>query len=142
MRKKTMKNDIFYIQYPYRPELDLPDNRQLKYKVATSFDSRHYYTCFQTPPRVLCEPEQIIDLREKAVTTTPPQTPTHPLTLERSQSEPGDGEIDDEEEEVTAVPDNQTLLRMLEDQEKITHMFRCARIQGKLCCHIRLKHIT
>jgi len=26
MRKKTMRNDIFYQQYPYRPELDLPDN--------------------------------------------------------------------------------------------------------------------
>lgn len=26
MRKKTMKNPIFYIRYPYRPEIDLPDN--------------------------------------------------------------------------------------------------------------------
>jgi hypothetical protein len=26
MRKKTMGNDIFYLQYPYRPELELPDN--------------------------------------------------------------------------------------------------------------------
>lgn len=26
MRKKTMKNDLFYVQYPYRPELELPDN--------------------------------------------------------------------------------------------------------------------
>lgn len=26
MRKKTMKNDLFYPQYPYRPELEDPDN--------------------------------------------------------------------------------------------------------------------
>jgi hypothetical protein len=26
MRKKTMRNDLFYQQYPYRPELDHPDN--------------------------------------------------------------------------------------------------------------------
>lgn len=26
MRKKTMKNDLFYIHYPYRPELELADN--------------------------------------------------------------------------------------------------------------------
>lgn len=26
MRKKTMKNDMFYVQYPYRPELEDPDN--------------------------------------------------------------------------------------------------------------------
>ena len=26
MRKKTMRNDIFYLQYPYRAELELPDN--------------------------------------------------------------------------------------------------------------------
>uniref|UniRef100_T1GN59 Uncharacterized protein n=1 Tax=Megaselia scalaris TaxID=36166 RepID=T1GN59_MEGSC len=27
MRKKTMKNDLFYLHYPYRPEIDLPDNK-------------------------------------------------------------------------------------------------------------------
>lgn len=47
----------------------------------------------------------------------------------RAQSEHND-EGDEEEEEINVVPDNQTLLRMLEEQEKITHMFRCARIQG------------
>lgn len=26
MRKKMMRNDMFYIHYPYRPELELPDN--------------------------------------------------------------------------------------------------------------------
>lgn len=26
MRKKTMRNELFYLHYPYRPEIDLPDN--------------------------------------------------------------------------------------------------------------------
>lgn len=26
MRKKMMRNDMFYVQYPYRPELDSGDN--------------------------------------------------------------------------------------------------------------------
>lgn len=51
------------------------------------------------------------------------------LFFTRAQSEPGE-EMDDEEDEVSLVSDNQTLLRMLEEQEKISHMFRCARIQG------------
>lgn len=29
MRKKTMKNVLFYLHYPYRPEIDLPDNVSL-----------------------------------------------------------------------------------------------------------------
>lgn len=50
----------------------------------------------------------------------------------RAQSEPGNEEADqgEGEEEVSLISDNQTLLRMLEEQEKISHMFRCARIQG------------
>lgn len=132
MRKKTMRNDLFYSLYPYRAELEHPDNRQLKYKVATSFDSKKYFQCFQTSnhqTRVLCEAEIVIqDLSDN----TPPQTPTQqPLTLNRAQSEPGEEFDEDAEEEVAAmVPDNQTLLRMLEENEKISHMFRCARIQG------------
>lgn len=133
MRKKTMRNDLFYPQYPYRPELELPDNKQLKYKVATSFDSKKYFQCYQTSnhqTRVLCEAENLIPERSDS---TPPQTPTQqqPLTLNRAQSEPGEEFEDDAEEEAAAmVPDNQTLLRMLEENEKISHMFRCARIQG------------
>lgn len=133
MRKKTMRNDLFYPQYPYRPELELPDNKQLKYKVATSFDSKKYFQVYQTSnhqTRVLCEAESII--LEKS-DNTPPQTPTQqqPLTLNRAQSEPGEEFDEDTEEEAAAmVPDNQTLLRMLEENEKISHMFRCARIQG------------
>ncbi|CAH1711493.1 unnamed protein product [Chironomus riparius] len=138
MRKKTMRNDLFYQQYPYRAELELPDNKQLKYKVATSFDGKKYFQSYQTShhqTKVLCEAEfstqesQKIDKSEN----TPPQTPTQQqqaLTLNRAQSEPGEEFDEDVEEEIPMVPDNQTLLRMLEENEKISHMFRCARIQG------------
>lgn len=63
---------------------------------------------------------------------SPTQSPSEQLpTLARAQSEPGGEEAENEgEEEVSLISDNQTLLRMLEEQEKISHMFRCARIQG------------
>ena len=42
MRKKMMKNELFYIHYPYRPELDHPDNVRLElYKQIITF-SRVY----------------------------------------------------------------------------------------------------
>lgn len=53
-----------------------------------------------------------------------------PLHHYRAQSEPGNEEMDEGEDEVSLISDNHTLLRMLEEQEKISHMFRCARIQG------------
>lgn len=57
---------------------------------------------------------------------TPPQTPTttqqqQALTLNRAQSEPGEEFDEDVEEETPMVPDNQTLLRMLEENEKVTN---------------------
>ncbi|XP_065091196.1 WD repeat and FYVE domain-containing protein 3-like [Ochlerotatus camptorhynchus] len=39
-------------------------------------------------------------------------------------------DMDDDDEELSATPDNQTLLRLLEEKEKISHIFRCVRIQG------------
>lgn len=109
----------------------------MKYKVATSFDSKKYFSVYQTSnhqTRVLCESEIIVDTPKKAdksSVSSPPQTPVAPtpLTLNRAQSEPGE-DFDEEEEETAVVPDNQTLLRMLEENEKISHMFRCARIEG------------
>ncbi|XP_055711660.1 WD repeat and FYVE domain-containing protein 3 [Phlebotomus papatasi] len=126
MRKKTMRNDMFYFHYPYRPELELPDNRQLKYKVATSFDSKFYSQYCQQSPKVLCEMDSLFEGQKLDNQLSTVEVPP---VLERSQSEPGE-DIDEEEEEVSHVSDNQTLLRMLEEQEKISHMFRCARIQG------------
>ncbi|XP_073823647.1 LOW QUALITY PROTEIN: WD repeat and FYVE domain-containing protein 3-like [Musca autumnalis] len=164
MRKKTMRNDLFYLQYPYRPELDMPDNRQLKYKVATSFDSKIYYTHCQQPPRILCETDSLqqqqslqhqhsVDANQllKAsgqqshahpqlqtsksepggTTTTPPQSPNEHRIAHTQESLDANAPDDDEEDdEMSNIGDNETFLRLLEDQEKISFMFRCARIQG------------
>uniref|UniRef100_A0A1A9X279 WD repeat and FYVE domain-containing protein 3 n=1 Tax=Glossina brevipalpis TaxID=37001 RepID=A0A1A9X279_9MUSC len=162
MRKKTMRNDMFYLHYPYRPEIDLADNRQLKYKVASSFDSKLYYMHGQQTPRILCEPEMqqllqhqhSIDVSHKQliqnqtqqhpplqnsksepgiITTTPPQSPTTEQRVRLGQesldsSNQDDG--DEEDEDMSMMSDNETFLRLLEEQEKISFMFRCARIQG------------
>lgn len=67
--------------------------------------------------------------------------------MTRLTSDPDDQQEDTEEEEQSSQPDNQTLLRLLEENEKVrsvdrpnsyltlsifkvTYMFRCARIQG------------
>jgi WD40 repeat protein len=149
MRKKMMKNDLFYIHYPYRPEMDTGDLRALKYKVATSLDSKEFYQRYRPQAMFERERDAILDV----LPSEEPACGSADLDLDlenrevgfqglhvrpgvnRSISEPddegGDGEFDplgDHSEE--GPPDNQALLRLLEDKEKISHMFRCARIQG------------
>ncbi|XP_055386714.1 WD repeat and FYVE domain-containing protein 3 isoform X2 [Condylostylus longicornis] len=147
MRKKTMKNDIFYLQYPYRPEIELPDNRQLKYKVATSLDSKIYFTYCHQQPRILCETDHQfpylqpsfenitskITNKQSSESNTPPQSPTdanNENTVQKTIDGVHEDAEEEEEEDMSMVADNQTFLRLLEEQEKISYMFRCARIQG------------
>ncbi|KAJ8676714.1 hypothetical protein QAD02_012501 [Eretmocerus hayati] len=135
MRKKMMKNDLFYIHYPYRPELDHPDNKQLKYKVASSLDSKEYYLKQLGNSSGMFEREKdpvVDDIPINASeASTESEPPVVPCTLRRLASEPDETAEDTEQEEDNqGVPDNQTLLRLLEEHEKISHMFRCARIQG------------
>ncbi|KAJ8919114.1 hypothetical protein NQ315_012099 [Exocentrus adspersus] len=127
MRKKTMRNDLFYLHYPYMPE---HEKGMLKYKVATSFHSKEYYKAIQLRKHVggLSEPE-----RSDSVIEEPSPLPFNPALpqLARLKSDPEDQQEDgDTEEEQAPQPDNQTLLRLLDENEKITYMFRCARIQG------------
>ncbi|XP_018577977.1 WD repeat and FYVE domain-containing protein 3 [Anoplophora glabripennis] len=129
MRKKTMKNDLFYLHYPYRPE---HEKGMLKYKVATSYHSKEYFNAIQLRKHIgvsgLSEPERSDSVIEEP--TPLPFTPTLPQ-LARLKSDPEDQQEDgDAEEEQSPQPDNQTLLRLLDENEKITYMFRCARIQG------------
>lgn len=126
-------------------------------------DSKQYTMFCQQPLRVLCDTEQSV-CHDKSVdhdhtATTGSAGAKKDTTVasiscfERAQSESGaaigeDG--DEDEEDYTTSADSQTLVRMLEDHEKvrivglctndnkysvvlspqITHMFRCARIQG------------
>lgn len=148
MRKKTMRNDVFYLHYPYRPELELADNRQLKYKVASSLDSKLYFQHGQQQPRILAEAEQHAIQQqssletthphrlEASISTSTPPPPVSPKLLAHGAPYPqesldGNAPEDDEEEEDTSMTsDNETFLRLLEEQEKISFMFRCARVQG------------
>lgn len=129
MRKKTIKNDLFYLHYPYRPEIE---KGALKYKVASSHDSKEYYNITEKRKRNgvsgLVEPE-----RSDSIGDEPSPMHLAPVpTLARLKSEPEDPQDDTEieEEQQITPPDNQTLLRLLQENEKITYMFRCARIQG------------
>uniref|UniRef100_A0A8R1HLC7 WD repeat and FYVE domain-containing protein 3 n=1 Tax=Caenorhabditis japonica TaxID=281687 RepID=A0A8R1HLC7_CAEJA len=51
-------------------------------------------------------------------------------TSSESTSQPATGRKEEKKEEKKAGPDNQTLLRLLEQGEQLHSMFRCARIQG------------
>ncbi len=46
MRKKLTANPHFYAFYPYRPELELAENKSLRYKVATSLDAKEHFKLF------------------------------------------------------------------------------------------------
>ncbi|KAH9494853.1 WD repeat and FYVE domain-containing protein 3, partial [Bulinus truncatus] len=181
MRKKMMKNDMFYIHYPYRPNLE---DSPLRYKVAISLDSKEYYDHFW-PQGILCmeaapiqktsdvdlinnyteittgSPEDVNNLKKllpKAssskssgddddnddLSNLDSQTgemERSDSTAEKSESlsEKPDGETQGENQidpalDVPSSPttkaDNQTILHFIGEKERISHMFRCARIQG------------
>lgn len=109
----------------------------MKYKVATSLDSKIFFTHCHLPPKILCETESLVSQdslklqNSKSDANTPPQSPSDQSGPQTQESLDRDQEENDEEEEDTSmVSDNETFLRLLEEQEKITNMFRCARIQG------------
>ncbi|ALC38357.1 bchs [Drosophila busckii] len=145
MRKKTMRNELFYLHYPYRPELELADNRQLKYKVASSLDSKLHFQHGQQQPRILAEAEHGMQAQSSLETplpqrleasssfnsaTPPPVSPK--LLAQPQESLDNAAQEDDEEQEqdTSMTSENETFLRLLEEQEKISFMFRCARVQG------------
>ncbi|XP_053688917.1 WD repeat and FYVE domain-containing protein 3 isoform X2 [Sabethes cyaneus] len=123
MRKKMIKNDLFYTHYPYRPEMETSDQacRQMKYKVATSLDSRKYYLSKKNVPNVL-------SLQTEQELGTEPLNRSDKIGKSLHDNEQGYDMEDDDE--LSSTLDNQTLLRLLEEKEKISHIFRCARIQG------------
>ncbi|XP_046392591.1 WD repeat and FYVE domain-containing protein 3 isoform X2 [Ischnura elegans] len=168
MRKKLMRNDLFYIHYPYRPELDYGSNRALKYKVATSYDSKEYYQKYRPhalfergdrgdmiitdslpSPQVSMDDHQMQSFSESHVTEIGEdlreigfqglRSALGRPGVNRSVSELDDDVMGDgSEEQIEGSEtdadedslDKQTLYRLLEQKEKISHVFRCARIQG------------
>ncbi|XP_028980419.2 WD repeat and FYVE domain-containing protein 3 isoform X4 [Esox lucius] len=154
MRKKMVRNDMFYIHYPYVPEPEPSTNGQVqkpvRYRRAISYDSKEYYM------RVLSgNPgmyQHSVDHSTEGEATQQEPGEVHgedtiarvkglvkaPLKRSRSTADGADEEQDllqeqllesgglDEEQRT----DNTSLLRLLEEGEKIQHMYRCARVQG------------
>ncbi|XP_040603461.1 WD repeat and FYVE domain-containing protein 3 isoform X4 [Mesocricetus auratus] len=169
MRKKMVRNDMFYTHYPYVPETEqetsvasevpskepeAPDDvtaqkKPARYRRAISYDSKEYYIRLASGNPAIVQ-DTIVESSEGEATQ---QEPEHgedtiakvkglvkpPLKRSRSAPDGGDEETQEqlqdqiaenssiEEEEKT---DNATLLRLLEEGEKIQHMYRCARVQG------------
>ncbi|XP_050346639.1 WD repeat and FYVE domain-containing protein 3 isoform X1 [Nymphalis io] len=153
MRKQLRRNLAFYTHYPHRPQLEGSDNKQLKYKVAQSRDSKEYYRIYQQsrgstnvgetdgiePTEPQAFEEEIPSNKDSSIEVTNDEGSPSDLvssgvvsrgTNQSSEANEDGPDAEDEDEPQPPPPDNQTLLRLLEHHEKITHMFRCARIQG------------
>lgn len=166
MRKKLTPNAHFYALYPYRPELELAENKSLRYKVATSLDAKEHFRLYSKWRQSLLQDEDEIDSNSDVAlqrqqlpimesggatdgqleTSTIPNLQDLPQLLrpKRDVQHQTMADIDEEVELVGSSPasdeptstaaqqpqDWQNLMRLLEENEKVGHLFRCARVQG------------
>ncbi|XP_068089612.1 WD repeat and FYVE domain-containing protein 3 isoform X2 [Hyperolius riggenbachi] len=172
MRKKVVRNDMFYIHYPYIPDVEqdsstmsdfqctLPENsdgvfmvahdkKPARYRRAISYDSKDYYmrlmpgnpAVFQDTVEESSEGEAAQHEPEQGEDTIARVKGLVKAPLKRSKSAPDGGEDDNQEylqdqlSEGSSMDedekmDSTTLLRLLEEGEKIQHMYRSARVQG------------
>uniref|UniRef100_A0A673H5D7 WD repeat and FYVE domain-containing protein 3-like n=1 Tax=Sinocyclocheilus rhinocerous TaxID=307959 RepID=A0A673H5D7_9TELE len=159
MRKKMVRNDMFYIHYPYVPDPEPNASTQVKpqkprifkpvrYRRAISYDSKEYYMRLLSGNPGMYQ--HSIEQNTEGETTQ--QEPEHgedtiarvkglvkaPLKRSRSTADGADEDSQDQLQELLESgamdeeqkTDNTTLLRLLEEGEKIQHMYRCARVQG------------
>ncbi|XP_044537547.1 WD repeat and FYVE domain-containing protein 3 [Gracilinanus agilis] len=169
MRKKMVRNDMFYNHYPYVPEteqetnvlsatpskqLDPPDDtipqkKPARYRRAVSYDSKEYYMRLASGNPGFVQ-DAIVESSEGESTQQEPEHGEDTIAkvkglvkppLKRSRSAPDGGDEENQEQlqdqiaednsrEEEEKTDNATLLRLLEEGEKIQHMYRCARVQG------------
>ncbi|GAB6019627.1 hypothetical protein CHUAL_001189 [Chamberlinius hualienensis] len=154
MRKKMIRNRLFYLNYPYRPDVENGNNKALKFKVAMSYDSKKHYQYQRSAKMVEREAAPVeatevvaeetnndVDISDvmreigfQGIQSSSVSRPafnrnTSDLDEDQDCSDPNSNESSNSSDE-KHKPDNQTLVRLLEEGEKITHMFRCARIQG------------
>ncbi|KAJ8263051.1 hypothetical protein COCON_G00155080 [Conger conger] len=153
MRKKMVRNDMFYIHYPYVPDCEASASsacqKPARYRRAISYDSKEYYMrllsgnpgMYQHSVQQSSEGETALHEPEHGEDTIARVKGLVKAPLKRSRSTADGGDEDgqeptpdqileagggDEEEKT----DNTALLRLLEEGEKIQHMYRCARVQG------------
>ncbi|VDP07627.1 unnamed protein product, partial [Soboliphyme baturini] len=117
-RKKLVMNPTFYSNYPYRPN---QEQKISKCKLASSRHSGPYYEKMKLRRGRFLDP-RIIDLKL-----------VYDEVLVGGYFVSRYGPLQDRaspEVFSTKGPDNQTLLRLLEEGEELNSMFRCARVNG------------
>lgn len=166
VRKKLIKNDMFYHNYPYYegiPNSETSGKKRAKYYPPMSYDSKEYFKRSRFISGLL-ERDQPIEIEANPVLADElSSSPMRNKSQERENSfegirtssllpkkGPSTDQEDSESSELADVSgeasaganegqveennwtqvESQTVLRMLEDKEKISHMFRCARIVG------------
>ncbi|XP_032095589.1 WD repeat and FYVE domain-containing protein 3 isoform X1 [Sapajus apella] len=168
MRKKMVRNDMFYNHYPYMPETeqetnvaseipskqpetpdDIPQKKPARYRRAVSYDSKEYYMRLASGNPAIVQ-DTIVESSEGEAAQQEPEHGEDTIAkvkglvkppLKRSRSAPDGGDEENQEQlqdqiaegssiEEEEKTDNATLLRLLEEGEKIQHMYRCARVQG------------
>uniref|UniRef100_A0A8C5UPU8 WD repeat and FYVE domain containing 3 n=1 Tax=Microcebus murinus TaxID=30608 RepID=A0A8C5UPU8_MICMU len=169
MRKKMVRNDMFYNHYPYVPEAEqetnvaseipskqpetpddiIPQKKPARYRRAVSYDSKEYYMRLASGNPAMVQ-DAIVESSEGEAAQQEPEHGEDTIAkvkglvkppLKRSRSAPDGGDEENQEQlqdqiaegssmEEEEKTDNATLLRLLEEGEKIQHMYRCARVQG------------
>ncbi|XP_034527480.1 WD repeat and FYVE domain-containing protein 3 isoform X5 [Ailuropoda melanoleuca] len=169
MRKKMVRNDMFYNHYPYVPETEqetnvasevpskqpetpddtIPQKKPARYRRAISYDSKEYYMRLASGNPAIVQ-DAIVESSEGEAAQQEPEHGEDTIAkvrglvkppLKRSRSAPDGGDEESQEQlqdqiaegssiEEEEKTDNATLLRLLEEGEKIQHMYRCARVQG------------
>ncbi|XP_054166813.1 WD repeat and FYVE domain-containing protein 3-like [Oppia nitens] len=168
MRKKLIRNDLFYTHYPFKPEFDGMDSKALKFKIPISFDSKEHYKRYRPENNSLIDKNSIDDNFDDVMPLMPTTSSTEQafqgiktssLLPSKSSSDIDDQDISDiiqesQDRECDGAQGDsgfvdisaemarqksgdrfeqvemQTVLRLLEEGERISHMFRVARIQG------------
>ena len=155
MRNKLIRNHSFYSNYPYMPD---QNHTSLKYRYATSFDSKSYYEALKVfqVQNLDNSIESVQFFLEKSVISLSNYSGdvSHSLPscdnslLDDNVIDSSNSSHDIVEDDVSSLMfNNQFLLRLLETNEKINYIFRCLRIEGldnveallifgKECCYI------
>ena len=153
-RKRLLpNNDEFYRHYPYRPEIEaLKPNK--KYKIPSSFDSREYFKQFRVKSLLNYEQAEVFtglaeaeneELKEvnslSELKRKSQLQDQDSIVVEAPNISPGSSEVDTSSTNTSATINlntnqtasathNQNIVRLLEEGEKINHIYRCARVQG------------
>ncbi|XP_071954048.1 WD repeat and FYVE domain-containing protein 3-like isoform X2 [Antedon mediterranea] len=143
MRKKMIRNDMFYLNYPHTPD-EFNDSKPSKTRMAVSLDSREFFSRRRVqklmnmpqPESPVSESTSDSDIHGETLEEEEGiRTGIRPSSLVTKKAKNEEEEVDSSEADTPgdkeeSTTDNQMVLRLLEEGETIRYMFRCARIQG------------